>query len=53
MPDIKGISFFGSGGLLYYYLGIAQFIQEGYNLEELDYKCVSGGCLPAVVLSIF
>lgn len=51
MPEIKGISFFGSGGLLYYYLGIAQFIQEGYDLEELHYKCVSGGCLPAVVLS--
>ncbi len=48
---MKGISFYGSGGLLFYYVGVAQYIQENYDLEDIQYKCVSGGCLSAVLLS--
>ena len=48
---MKGISFFGSGGLLFYYVGVAQYLQENYDLEEIRYKCVSGGCLSAILLS--
>jgi len=48
---MKGISFYGSGGLLFYYVGVAQYIQENYDLKDIQYKCVSGGCLSAVLLS--
>lgn len=48
---MEGIAFHGSGGLLYYYLGIARFIQETYNLDNIDFCGVSGGCLPSVLLS--
>ena len=45
------ICFHGSGGLLYYYMGIANFIQENYNLENISYCGVSGGSIPSFLLS--
>ena len=48
---INGIAFHGSGGLLWYYMGIAQFIQDNYDTSELQFCGVSGGCLPGVFLS--
>lgn len=48
---MKGIAFHGSGGLLYYYLGIAKYIQENYNTDELKFCGVSGGCLPSMLLA--
>ena len=49
--QIKGIAFHGSGGLLWYYMGIAQFIQDNYDTNNLQFCSVSGGCLPGVFLS--
>ncbi len=49
--QIKGIAFHGSGGLLWYYMGIAQFIQDNYDTSDLQFCSVSGGCLPGVFLS--
>jgi len=48
---INGIAFHGSGGLLWYYMGIAQFIQDHYDTSNLQFCSVSGGCLPGVFLS--
>tara|TARA_Y100000389_G_scaffold17613_1_gene15377 strand:- start:10493 stop:11200 length:708 start_codon:yes stop_codon:yes gene_type:complete len=48
---MKGIKFYGSGGLLYYYMGIAEFIQKNYNLDNLEFCGVSGGSIPAFLLS--
>ena len=48
---INGIAFHGSGGLLYYYLGIADYIQQNYELSDYQFCGVSGGCIPAFILS--
>ena len=49
---LDGIVFHGSGGLLYYYMGIAEYIQNYFDIENLKYCGVSGGCIPAFILSI-
>ena len=48
---MKGIVFYGSGGLFFYYLGIAEYIQTHYDVSGLEFCGVSGGGLPAVVLA--
>ncbi len=47
----KGIVFHGSGGLLYYYMGIAEYIQNNYDLTDIEFCGVSGGSIPAFILS--
>ena len=47
----KGIVFHGSGGLLYYYMGIAEYIQNNYDLTNVEFCGVSGGSIPAFILS--
>jgi hypothetical protein len=48
----KGISFHGSAGLFHYFLGIAEYIQKNVkNSEDIFYRGVSGGCIPAFLLA--
>jgi len=48
---IESIAFHGSGGLLWYYMGIAEYIQKFYIIDSIKFCSVSGGCLPGVFLS--
>tara|TARA_B100000427_G_scaffold328900_1_gene343214 strand:+ start:2337 stop:3062 length:726 start_codon:yes stop_codon:yes gene_type:complete len=48
---IESIAFHGSGGLLWYYMGIAEYIQNNYIIDSIKFCSVSGGCLPGVFLS--
>jgi len=47
----NGIFFNGAGGLYSYYLGIAIFLQETYELKDVAFAGVSGGSIAAVALS--
>ena len=48
---MKGIVFYGSGGLFFYYLGIADYIQTHYDVSGLEFCGVSGGGFPAALLA--
>ena len=41
----KQIVFTGCGGMLPYYFGIAQYLQENYNLDNIIFGGVSGGAI--------
>ena len=47
----NGIFFYGAGGLYSYYLGIAMYLQENYDLKNVSFGGLSGGSIAAVALS--
>ena len=49
---MKELCFDGSGSLLFYYFGVAKFIQENYNLDDVIFTGRSGGCLVILLLSL-
>lgn len=49
---VSSICFSGCGWAFIYYLGIAKFIQETFNLEETVFLGVSGGCIPSIFLAM-
>ena len=46
------ICFSSSGWAFIYYLGIAKFLQENFELNDVKYLSVSGGCIPSLLLLI-
>ena len=48
----KQVIFTGCGGMLSYYFGIAKYLKEKYNLENIIFGGVSGGALISSFLSI-
>lgn len=48
---LRGIYFGATGGLLMYSHGIASYLEDHFELEDLDFYGVSGGCQPSVFLS--
>ena len=48
----QSICFSGSGWAFIYYLGIAKYMQEKFNLENVKYYGVSGGCIPIIFLAL-
>jgi hypothetical protein len=50
MENIVQISFAGCGGMYHYYLGIAKVIQDNFELDNVVFGGVSGGCIPGLLL---
>ena len=48
---LRGIHFDATGGLMMYSHGIAQYIEDHFDLSELEFYGVSGGCQPSLFLS--
>ena len=46
----NGIYFHGGGGSFPYYLGIARYLQEHYDLTDVDFAGCSAGSIPAIAL---
>jgi len=51
-PHKKQIVFGGCAGMYHYFLGIAAVIQERFDLDNFIFAGVSGGCFPALCLSL-
>ena len=47
----KQVVFTGCGGMIAYYFGIAKFLQENYNLDNIIFGGVSGGSIIALFLN--
>lgn len=47
----NGIYFHGGAGAFPYYLGIARYLQENYDLNNVAFAGCSAGCFPAIALS--
>ena len=48
---IKQVVFTGCGGMIAYYFGIAKFLQENYDLNDIIFGGVSGGSIVALFLN--
>ena len=48
----KQIIFIGCGGMISYYFGIAKYIQDNFNLENIIFGGVSGGSIISFYLSL-
>ena len=49
---MKELCFAGSGGLYPYYLGIAHFIKNNYDLDDVIFTGLSGGCFSVIPLAL-
>ena len=49
--EYKQVVFTGCGGMIAYYFGIAKFLQENYNLDNIIFGGVSGGSIIALFLN--
>ena len=47
----NGIYFHGGAGSFPYYLGIARYLQENYDLSDVSFAGCSAGCFPAIALA--
>ncbi len=47
----NGIYFHGGAGSFPYYIGIARYLQENYDLRNTSFAGCSAGCFPAIALS--
>ena len=48
---VKQVVFTGCGGMIAYYFGIAKYLQENYDLNDIIFGGVSGGSIVALFLN--
>ena len=48
----KQILFYGCGGMYNYFMGVANVLQENFDLQDVEFSGVSVGNIPAVLLSL-
>ena len=49
---VTSLCFSSSGWAFIYYLGIAKFLQDNFDLSETKFLGVSGGCIPCLLLCL-
>ena len=49
---LKELHFGGCGGLYPYFIGVANYIQKNYNLDDVIFTGSSAGCFPALCMAM-